>query len=74
MARYGFAGLFWKAAPKAHWPTDEEHLNSIQKNWIEPFRDLRQELVFIGQNLDQPSMIKALDRCLLSEAEVLRCK
>lgn len=74
MARYGFAGLFWKAAPKAHWPTDEEHLNSIQKNWIEPFGDMRQELVFIGQNLDQPSMIKALDRCLLSEDEVLRGK
>lgn len=74
MARYGFAGLFWKAVPKAHWPTDEEYLNSIQKSWIEPFGDMRQELVFIGQNLDQQSMIKALDGCLLSEDEVLRGK
>jgi hypothetical protein len=33
---------------------------------------MRQELVFIGQNLDQQAMIQALDRCLLSEEEVLR--
>ena len=35
---------------------------------------MRQELVFIGQNLDQDAMTKALDDCLLSEDEVLRGK
>jgi len=33
---------------------------------------MRQELVFIGQNLKQDEMIRALDDCLLSEDEVLR--
>ena len=33
---------------------------------------MRQELVFIGQNLDQERMIRALDECLLSEEDVLR--
>ena len=33
---------------------------------------MRQELVFIGQNLDQERMIQALDECLLSEEDVLR--
>ena len=74
IARYGFAGMFWKAIPKSNWPTDNEYLASIDKVWVEPFGDMRQELVFIGQGLDQASMTKALDECLLSEEEVLRGK
>ena len=74
IARYGFAGLFWKAVPKANWPSDEDYLASIEKLWVEPFGDMRQELVFIGQNLDQKSMLKALDECLLSEDELLKGK
>ena len=74
IARYGFAGMFWKAIPKNNWPTDNEYLASIDKVWVEPFGDMRQELVFIGQGLDQTRMTAALDECLLSEEEVLRGK
>ena len=74
IARYGFAGMFWKAVPKKNWPDDKESLASIEKQWTEPFGDMRQELVFIGQNLDRHNMVKALDTCLLSEEEVLRGK
>ncbi|MBO6701146.1 MAG: GTP-binding protein [Pseudomonadales bacterium] len=72
IAHFGFAGLFWKAVPKESWPTDTESLASIKENWEEPFGDMRQELVFIGQGLDQEEMTKALDACLLSEEDVLR--
>ena len=72
IARYGFAGLFWKAVPKKDWPEDQEYLNSIKKQWVEPFGDMRQELVFIGQNLDKDKIINALDDCLLSEEELLK--
>jgi hypothetical protein len=41
------------------------------EKWQEPFGDMRQELVFIGQNLDQARMREALDDCLLSEAALL---
>lgn len=74
IARYGFAGMFWKSVPKENWPTDEEYLTSIKKNWVEPFGDMRQELVFIGQDLDRKSMTHALDDCLLSEDELLMGK
>lgn len=74
IARYGFAGMFWKAIPKANWPTDPDYLESIQKNWVEPFGDMRQELVFIGQGLDRTAVMNALDDCLLSEEELLRGK
>ena len=49
IARYGFAGMFWKAVPQSNWPTDPEYLAAIKENWVEPFGDMRQELVFIGQ-------------------------
>ena len=74
IARYGFAGMFWKAIPEKNWPTDEEYLASIKKSWVEPFGDMRQELVFIGQSMDQKGMTDALDSCLLSEDDVLRGK
>ena len=72
IARYGFAGLFWRSVPKKDWPTDEESLKTIKENWVEPFGDMRQELVFIGQGLDQENMIKALDDCLVSEDDMLK--
>ena len=74
IARYGFAGMFWKSVPKTNWPTNPEYLASIEEKWVEPFGDMRQELVFIGQGLDQAAMTQALDNCLLTEEEVLRGK
>mgnify|MGYP006244393065 FL=1 len=72
IARYGYAGLFWRSVPKKDWPTDEQALASIKENWVEPFGDMRQELVFIGQNLDETSMKKDLDECLVSEDDMLK--
>ena len=72
IARYGFAGLFWRSVPKQDWPTDDESLATIKENWVEPFGDMRQELVFIGQGLDKVAMIDALDNCLVSEDDLLK--
>ena len=72
IAHYGFGGMFWSAVPRANWPTDKEYLENIQKSWVEPFGDMRQELVFIGQGLDQIGIENALNACLLSEEELLR--
>jgi G3E family GTPase len=72
IARYGFAGLFWRSVPKKDWPKDEESLATIKENWVEPFGDMRQELVFIGQGLDKTAMIDALDGCLVLEDDLLK--
>jgi len=74
IAHYGFAGMFWKAIPKKNWPSDEDYLASIKEQWVEPFGDMRQELVFIGQGLDQEAVTQALDDCLLNEDELLQGK
>ncbi|WP_185843475.1 zinc metallochaperone GTPase ZigA [Pseudoalteromonas luteoviolacea] len=72
MARYGMAGLFWKAVPKERWPKDPEYLEAIYDMWEEPFGDMRQELVFIGQGLDKEGIIDRLDKCLLKPDEIKR--
>jgi G3E family GTPase len=72
IARYGFAGMFWKSVHKHDWPKDKEYLESIEESWVEPFGDMRQELVFIGQNLDKTAMIDALNDCLVSEEDLDR--
>ena len=72
IARYGFAGMFWKAVPKESWPQDKDSLDAIYENWEEPFGDMRQELVFIGQGLDKEQVTKALDECLLSDSDLLQ--
>lgn len=70
IARYGFAGLFWAAVPIEDWPSDQDYIDSIQEQWREPYGDMRQELVFIGQNLDQQKIIQALEDCLLNDEDL----
>ncbi|QLK48801.1 GTP-binding protein [Vibrio owensii] len=70
IARYGVAGMFWKAIPKEEWPTDQDDLDAINDIWQEPYGDMRQELVFIGQGLEQQKLIARLNECLLTEDEM----
>ena len=74
IARYGFAGMFWKAVPKENWPEDQDSLDSIKESWEEPFGDMRQELVFIGQGLDKKQVAEALNACLLTDDDLLQGK
>jgi G3E family GTPase len=69
IAHYGYAGMFWKAVPRNEWPQDEDYLKSILEKWQEPHGDRRQELVFIGQNIDQQGMCQWLDECLVTDEE-----
>jgi len=74
IGHHNMAGLFWKAVPKNRWPEDPDYLKSIEEIWVEPFGDMRQELVFIGQNLNQEEIVKTLDACLLNDEELLAGK
>ncbi|MFT6338908.1 MAG: G3E family GTPase [Alcanivorax sp.] len=74
IAHHGPAGLFWKTVPDHSWPTDPEYRAMIMEKWQEPFGDMRQELVFIGHNLQPEATRQALDACLLTEEEMLAGK
>jgi len=63
-------GFWWAAVPKHEWPDDDEECREIAKLWKKPWGDRRQELVVIGQDLDQAALTGKLDGCLLSDAEM----
>ncbi|MBV6825377.1 zinc metallochaperone GTPase ZigA [Pseudomonas sp. PD9R] len=70
LMRYGFAGRWWRFVPKNQWPQDEESTAGIMQNWSAETGDCRQELVFIGQNIDFAQLTRELDECLLSDDEM----
>ncbi|MCS4306239.1 G3E family GTPase [Rheinheimera pacifica] len=70
IARYNMAGLFWQAVPAEQWPQEPELQEAIIQSWAEPYGDRRQELVFIGQQLDKTAMLAQLEACLLTADEL----
>ena len=70
IARYGAAGMFLNAVPREEWPQDPEQLAAIQENWVEPYGDSKQELVFIGQGLNKDTIVNTLNHCLLDDEEL----
>ncbi|WP_207865448.1 zinc metallochaperone GTPase ZigA [Pseudomonas sp. 58(2021)] len=70
LMRHGFAGRWWRFVPKNQWPQDQESTAAIMENWTANVGDCRQELVFIGQNIDFAQLKSALDDCLLTDAEM----
>ena len=62
-------GLWW-ASPKADEPS-AELAERLKDNWDPVFGDRRQELVFIGIDMDERAVRSRLDTCLLTDAELL---
>ena len=66
------AAAWWAAVPKNQWPDADEECREIAKLWKKPWGDRRQELVIIGQNVDEALLTRRLDGCLLTDAEMKR--
>jgi G3E family GTPase len=64
------AGFWWAAVDKSTWPDDDEQVKEILKLWKKPYGDRRQEIVIIGQNMDQEQLTARLNACLLTDAEM----
>lgn len=62
-------GFWWAAASEEEWPSDEEEIAEIRSRFLGEYGDRHQELVFIGQGLDQERIERILDRCLLTDLE-----
>lgn len=65
-------GFWWAAVPRERWPQAEEWRAMIRRHWVEGWGDRRQEIVFIGQGMDEAAMRSALDGCLVGEADPKR--
>lgn len=63
------AGIWWAEAAQEHWPSDQEEIDQIEKNFVGKYGDRRQELVFIGIDMDKNLISTGLDNCLVSDEE-----
>ncbi|MCB8819391.1 GTP-binding protein [Microvirga rosea] len=63
--RVNFKGLWWCAVPRDKWPGNPAFRHYLQQRWQSPWGDRRQELVFIGHNLDADAIRSALEQCLV---------
>ncbi|MFG6282225.1 GTP-binding protein [Sphingomonas sp. S6] len=59
-------GRWWAAVPKHHWPDDGRFEDFVAQHWDHIWGDRRQEIVFIGITMDEPSLRRRLDACLVS--------
>jgi G3E family GTPase len=63
------AGWWWAAVPRERWPHAPGERPDEASDWDPRYGDRRQELVFIGQNIDVPDLTRRLEACLLDERE-----
>jgi len=59
-------GFWWANVPADRWPDDPFWRQSLKKNWNALYGDRRQEIVFIGTDMDQDAIKARLDACLVS--------
>ncbi len=64
------AGEWWANIPQDSWPQDEEWRKMLDEIWSEPFGDRRQEMAFIGTDMDEESIRQQLEACLLTKKEM----
>lgn len=62
-------GIWWAGLPRERWPSHPDALAEMRRNWVEPWGDRRQELVFIGAGMDAEAISTALDEALVMAAD-----
>lgn len=66
------AGSWWSSMPEEmryQYPAYADIREDLLKRWHPQWQDRKNELVFIGQNLDKEKCISELHNCLLTEEE-----
>jgi G3E family GTPase len=70
LSEISLAGKWWAAIPKEEWAIEDDEIGKIvSESWQEPYGDRRQELVFIGTNIDKDGIRNRLEQCLLTDDE-----
>ncbi|MBM99772.1 MAG: hypothetical protein CMJ77_11635 [Planctomycetaceae bacterium] len=69
LARLEFGGFWWANLPHEHWPKSPAFEEELKRKWHSEVGDCRQELVFIGIDLDEIDIYDSLQECLLTDAE-----
>ncbi|KAJ5743172.1 hypothetical protein N7533_010274 [Penicillium manginii] len=70
MLTVGCGGPWFAEIPDEAWPEDQDVRQSIENDFQGPWGDRRQEIVFIGEGVDETELTAILDECLLDDAEM----
>lgn len=68
LVRHEAMGFWWANVPKERWPDNPEWRQHIGKSWDPVYGDRRQEIVFIGTDMDEAAIRRRLDACLVGDA------
>jgi G3E family GTPase len=66
------AGYWWASAPEEEWPEGESEIERIRSLFQGLYGDRRQELVFIGREMDEPAIRDILESCLVTDLEFVQ--
>ncbi|MEX0595522.1 MAG: GTP-binding protein, partial [Candidatus Paceibacterota bacterium] len=66
----GAFGKWYSAIPNEEWPKDPVFKDEMKADWCEEYGDRKNQIVFIGQEMDQAGIIEALNSALLKEQEL----
>lgn len=72
ICRTGSIGTWWASVPTEYWPTQPDWQSWLRAHWTPGYGDRRQELVFIGVNMDEGVIRAALDACLVGPLDPKR--
>jgi G3E family GTPase len=60
-------GRWWSSIPRDKWPDDPAWQDEIAEIWDPVYADRRQEMVFIGLDMDEAEIRRMLDACLVDD-------
>ncbi|WP_029013482.1 zinc metallochaperone GTPase ZigA [Niveispirillum irakense] len=69
LVRHEAIGFWWANVPRERWPDAPDYQQAIKSKWHPVYGDRRQELVFIGIDMDEAAIRHRLDDALVGDPE-----
>lgn len=68
LVRHQAMGFWWANVPRSQCPEHEGWRKMLASRWDEVYGDRRQEIVFIGADMNEAAIRRQLDACLVGDA------